>query len=719
MALWLLLPGLVVLFAVVVLFSYVFAAVPLPPDVQPTVVLDQAGREVAQLTSTSSQKDVKLAELPEHVRNAVLAAEDAGFYEHPGVSLPGIFRAALKNLMAREVAQGGSTISQQYIKVATQQNDRTPLRKIREAALAVKLEQQFSKDQILEMYVNSVYFGRGAYGIQAAAEAYFGKPATELTLPEAAQLAGIIPAPSALDPIKNPDGAKQRYDYVLDRLAANQWVTPEEAGRLKAGPPQVLEPRQVEFRTAPFFLDLVQRELAQKLGEDMVYRGLRVTTTLDLGIQQMAEKHFNEAMANAQDDEATGAMVSVDPATGGVRALVNGRPGEEINLAADARRQPGSTFKPFTLATWVEEGKSPESTFQGPAEMTFPEADNGQPYTVHNYGNQGFGRITLREASWKSVNTVYAQVMEEVTPEAVVDMAGRAGISSDLGANLSLTLGTSEVTPLELAGAFNTFAAGGIRREPYTVLRVERGTDVLYQARPGEDRAFSEQVAWTVTEVLKGVVEGGTGRAADIGRPAAGKTGTTQDSADAWFAGYTPHMTTVVWYGRRDGNEGLPSRPTGGGWPATLWGDFMGEALAGVPPDDFPEPQGDLDVVGPTVEPSETETEETEAPECPEGQIPVTAEGGEGETDPLQQVCAPSPSPSPTATPTPTQTASPTSSPSPTATATPTQTSSPLPTETSPPTQEPDPDLTEDATQTSGADTQGEASSEPSPSPSG
>lgn len=699
MALWLLLPGVVLLFMVVVLFSYVFAAVPLPPDVQPTVVLDQAGREVAQLTSSTSQKDVELAELPEHVRNAVLAAEDADFYNHAGVSLPGIFRAAFKNLTAREVAQGGSTISQQYIKVATEDNERSPLRKIREAALAVKLEKQFSKDEILQMYLNSVYFGRGAYGIQAASEAYFGKPAAELSPAEAAQLAGIIPAPSALDPVKNPEGATRRYHYVLDRLQANAWLPPEEAGRLKATPPEVLPPRPVEFRTAPFFLDLVQRELAQKVGEDTVYRGLRVTTTLDLGIQQVAEKHFNAAMADADDEEATGAMVSLDPGTGGVRALVNGKPGEQINFVADAKRQPGSTFKPFTLAAWIEEGKSPESRFPGPATMEFPGGDNGKPYPVRNYGDQGFGRITLREATWKSVNTVYAQVMDEVGPDAVIDLAQRAGIESDLGANLSLTLGTSEVTPLELAGAFNTFPAGGIRRQPFTVLRVERGSDVLYQARPGEDRAFSEQVAWTSVDVMRGVVEAGTGRAANIGRPAAGKTGTTQKSADAWFAGFTPNLTTVVWYGQRDGNDGLASEPTGGGWPARLWGAYMKEALKGIEATDFPEPEGDLEVVGPSAEPTETERE-SEAPVCPEGQVPVTAEGGEGEeTDPLQQVCAPAETQSPTATPSPTPSVTFTSTPSPS------PTNSPLPTQS--PTQEPEPtaEPTADGNNGSGNDT--------------
>jgi penicillin-binding protein 1A len=313
------------------------------------------------------------------------------------------------------------------------------------------------------------------------------------------------------------------------------------------------------------------------------------------------------------------------------------------------------------------------------------------PWEVDNYGGQGYGQMSLREASWKSVNTVYAQVAEEVRAQSIVDIARRAGIDRDLEPDPSIVLGSGEVTPLELATAYNTFAAGGMRRSPITVLKVERGGKVLYQNAHGKERrAFSEQVAWTVTDVLKGVIERGTARTADIGRPAAGKTGTTTNYADAWFAGYTPHLTTVVWLGNRDSREAMEGKPTGGGLPAQLWGTFMAEALKGVPPQDFPKPSSGLTVERPSPEPTETQ-----AP-CPDGQEAVVAEreaegdAQGGDPDDLQRVCAPkdepsepsepseSASPLPTLSPAPSEgeggeaTRSPSPSPSPTPTPTPT-----------------------------------------------
>jgi len=675
-ALWLLVPGLAMLFGAVVLFFFFFTAVPLPSEVgeEPTVLLDHQGEEIAELTPEVGRKDVPLASLPPHVRQSVLAAEDAQFYEHAGVSLPGIFRAAFKNLIRREVTQGGSTISQQYIKNVTDQQQQTALRKIREAALAVKLEQQFSKDEILEFYLNTIYFGRGAYGIEAAALAYFGQPAANLDQAQAAQLAGIIPAPSALDPHENPEGAHRRYRYVLDRLVANNWLNAAEARRLADAPPAVSQAAEVRVRTAPFFVQLVKRELERKLGANQVYRGLRVTTTLDLGMQNSAQRHFDRTLSEL--DEGTGAMISMDPTTGGVRALVSGRPGEQINLAVDSARQAGSTFKPFALAAWIEDGKSPESTFEAPAEKAFGD------YTIHNYGDRGYERMTLREATWKSVNTVYGQVAQAVGPDRVIDMAQRAGIDRNLPEDLSVVLGTGEVSPLELTTAFNTFAAGGVRREAFVVERVERAGKTLFNARPGDDRAFSEQVAHTISDVLRGVIQSGTGQAAAIGRPAAGKTGTTQNSADAWFAGYTPNLTTVVWYGQRDGNSGLASKPTGGGVPARLWGRYMREAVRGLPAEDFPEPGGSLDVVGEEIEPTESET--ATVPACPEGQIPVVAEDDGGEVDPLQQVCAPSPPATPSETPSQTQSPSESASPTPTESGSPTAEPTDVPTEPEP-----------------------------------
>ncbi|MDQ3974467.1 MAG: penicillin-binding protein, partial [Actinomycetota bacterium] len=587
-------PAVAIGFAAVVLFFYFFSSVPLPDAVgtRPTVILDATGAEIGVLRPETSREDVRLAELPPHAVQAVLAAEDADFYTHPGVSLPSVFRAAFRNVVGGEITQGGSTISQQYIKNVTAADERTFLRKIREAALAVKLEQQYSKEEILGFYLNSIYWGRGAYGIQAASIAYYGKDAQDLSLPEAAQLAGIIPAPSGWDPAANPAEAERRYRYVLDRMVQLGWLEPADAGRLAAQRPETTARRPIAFKQAPWFLDLVRDELEQRFGDDL-YQGLTVVTTLDLALQHQAERVYHERFV-ASGIAPTGALVALDPATGGVRALIGGKDygADNFNAAWRGRRQPGSTFKPFALAAWIEQEKSPESYFDAPAEIEVEAADIGEPrdWEVSNYAGAEYGALSLREATWKSVNTVYAQVLDEVGKEAVVDVARRAGIDSPLTPVASIVLGTEVVTPLELAEAFNTFAAGGIHHEPYTVQEVIDHGNTLYRAQQRPQRAFSEQVAWTVTDVLRGVVHSGTGTAAAIDRPAAGKTGTTQNYADAWFAGYTRELTAVVWMGNRDNNQPMSRNPTGGDLPAATWRSFMSASLQGQPVRDFPQP---------------------------------------------------------------------------------------------------------------------------------
>jgi penicillin-binding protein 1A len=450
--------------AAIVLFSYFFNSVPLPGDIgtQATVVYDAAGEELGTLEPQAGQREVDLTELPEHIPQAVLAAEDSEFYEHRGVSFGGLMRAAILIVLRREITQGGSTISQQYIKTVTGDDERTPLRKIREAALAVKLERQFSKDQILEFYLNTIYFGRGAYGIEAAAHAYFGKPATELTPADAALLAGIIPAPSALDPLDNPDGAARRYAYVVDRLLATARIDPTEAGVLSASQPDVTPPSRLASTIAPYFVDVVRRELGELLGEENIYRGYRVKTTLNAGVQAAARRAYQPFMGV----EPTAALVAIDPGTGGIRALIGGKEAttDEFNAAVRAKRQPGSTFKTFALAAWVEAGRAPESFFSAPAEFTYePCRDPSGDCTVSNYEGATYPNLSLREATWKSVNTVYAQVAQSVGNEHLIDIAEAAGIGEgQLSPDIdSLVLGSQGVTPVELAEAYNTFAAGG------------------------------------------------------------------------------------------------------------------------------------------------------------------------------------------------------------------------------------------------------------------
>jgi penicillin-binding protein 1A len=625
----LVLPAVVLGCAAAVLFYYFVKSVPLPSAIgsKPTVLLDSTGTVAfATLQPKFVRQEVPLTQLcppgRRYVCDTVLAAEDAGFYKHGGVSIPGIVRAALRNVKRGQVTQGGSTISQQYIKNVTGKDERTALRKVREAALALKLEREYSKDQILELYLNSIYFGRGAYGIQAAAHAYFGVDASNLTLAQAAQLAGVIPAPSVYDPIENPQGAHRRYRYVLDRMLALGWINAAQAEQLRANPPQPQRREEVRAGVAPYFLDVVRRELEARLG-DQSYTGLRVMTTLNLAVQHHAQQAYDQAFAPILP---TGALVALDPATGGILALIGGEnyQTDQFNLAL-APRQAGSTFKPFALAAWIKDHRSPDSYFDAPAKLVLPKADNGQDWVVNNYKNAAYPPISLRQATWNSVNTVYAQVQSELGPKATADIASRVmGLhgKDQFKPLASLVLGTAEIAPLKLAEGYNTFASGGIHRSAFAVIEARQGGKVVYRHAPDSERVLPAQVANSVTKVLEGVITKGSGHRAQIGRPAAGKTGTTQDYGDAWFAGYVPQLTVVVWMGNRDNNRTMPGKPTGGELPAETWKGFMSAALKGVQVVDFPEPDEDGLVVeraSPAPKPKPVKEQ------CADGEVSVTA----------------------------------------------------------------------------------------------
>ena len=681
----LILPIVLLAFAGVTLFFYFFTSVPLPDAIgaSPTVILDATGNEVGTLQAETNREDIDLDDLPDHVWHAVLAAEDANFYEHSGVSLPGIFRAALRNVTSGEVSQGGSTISQQYVKNITADKEKTVLRKVREAALAVKLEQNYSKDQILEFYLNSIYWGRGAYGIEAAAKAYYDKPARRLTRAQAAMLAGIIAAPSAYDPVDNAEKANQRYRYVLNQMVDKGWMDSSQAGRLAANPPKTRRSKNVVFRKAPFFLEMVKKELeSDKVGIDPeeVYRGLVVLSTLDVEMQEAAEASYKEHFIDT-NIKPSAAMVSIDNETGGIRALVGGKnyAKSQLNLAVGEGRQPGSTFKPFALAEWINQGKDPDSYFDAPAEIEFSAAEINkklgreqalEPWKVRNYELAEYGELSLREATWKSVNSVYAQLVLDVDPKNMRNMAEAAGVERDLEPVPALVLGTEEVTPLELTEAYSTFANNGVHHDAHTITEVRRQGETIYEAKRKGDEDIDKGVALHVTDVLKGVITSGTGTAAQIGRPAAGKTGTTQSNGDAWFMGYTPQLTTGVWMGNVKNNNPMEGEYTGGSLPAQAWAAYMSEAMEGMPVKDWPAPPDDLEVVRPAppsepepcgpnetrAEPSEgasegvcvpDEDEETEAPrsEKPE---PEPEPSKEPEPEPTEE-----PEPEPTEDPEP------------------------------------------------------------------
>ncbi|MBI2239124.1 MAG: transglycosylase domain-containing protein, partial [Actinobacteria bacterium] len=635
---------------------------------------------------------IPFRDMPESLTEAVIAAEDQDFYQHPGIDPIGIVRAAWNDLIARKAVQGASTITQQLVKnvYAGHYVDdpvygsryvtppRTFGQKVREALLAIKLEQSYSKDEILARYLNTIYFGHGAYGVQAAAQTYWGKDATDLTLLESATLAGVVAAPSRFDPALYPSDAYVRRNYVLDRMVQEGYVTSARAAQLKERPVKTTTLEEPADYPAPFFVDYAKRYLFQKYEEAAVLGGgLRVTTTLDMGWQRAAERAVRGRLDSPGDPQA--ALVAIDPSNGAVRALYGGSNFDrsQVNLAlsgakgfAGTGRSTGSAFKPFTLAAAMEDKVSLNSRWYGPGTITIPDPacyTNGAPWTLSNASDSESGVFTLAQATAYSVNTVFAQLASKVGPDAVVDVAHRMGITSPLEPVCSITLGTQSVNPLEMADAYATLAARGVHHRPSPVEEVV-GADgeVDGHISTRGDQAISRNDADLVTYALRGVITGGTGRAANIGRPAAGKTGTAQEYVDAWFCGYVPQLATCVWIGYPKGEipmysvEGF-SPVYGGTIPALIWRDFMLEATARMPVKDFPTPSFEGYTGGPPTPPP----------------VPAPSKSPK-----------PSPSPSPTPSPTPSATPSPSPSPSPTPSPSPSPSPSPEPSPT--PTAAPD-----------------------------
>jgi penicillin-binding protein 1A len=591
--------------------------VTLPPPAQTSVLVDASGGVLVELHTEQDRDLVPLAQVPQVLRDAVIAIEDTRFYAHGGVDARAIARAVRENAAAGRIAQGGSTITQQLAKNAVTGADQTLERKLNEASMALQLEAEFSKDEILEQYLNTVYFGNGAYGVQTAARRYFDVDVGALTLAQAALLAALLRAPSTYDPYTEPDAARARRDLVLRLMARQDRVSRDAAEGASGTPIELAPPPAAERERAPYFvahvLELLQHDPAFAiLGVDPVARadllfrgGLRIETTLDPDWQVAAED-----AARATVDTSTGlrtAVVALDPATGGIRALVGGHdyddpsdPAARFNLATKARRQPGSTFKELVLAVALAQGHSLEDVLPAPAAVTIPAAPPGEPtpWEVANYGDTDFGELTLRAATAFSVNVVYAQLMEQVGPEAVARLAQAAGVGRPLPALRSLALGAVEITPLELATVQATFAAGGVHRAPSAVLRISApdGTVLWERPHPHGERVMDAAVAWLATSALSDVVLYGTGERANLHRPMAGKTGTTQDGADAWFAGYTPDLAAAVWIGFPEGRVPMvPPRTAlaveGGNLPAELFARFGTRALADVPADDFDVPE--------------------------------------------------------------------------------------------------------------------------------
>lgn len=558
------------------------------PEREPGIILLGDDGEILAQRGSFFGDEAIISELPSYVPEAVIATEDRRFASHFGIDPIGLARAMFANLRAGRIVQGGSTITQQLAKNLFLEPDRTMKRKVQEAMLALWLESKFSKDEILQLYLNRVYFGRGAHGIEAAAKHYFDKSARELSLAEAAILTGLLKAPAHYNPIDRPQAAESRAFVVLSNMVREGFITVAQGQRAIDQPAEVVARDYIP--ATQYIVDWVMRlipELAGPLDSSII-----VHTTIDRRFQDQAERivrrHLAETGAELNAREA--AVVLIDTA-GAVKAMVGGRSyrKSQFNRAIRAKRQPGSAFKPFVYLAAMERGLTPDT-------IVVDEPVRFGDWTPANYNDQYFGAVTARTALARSLNTIAAKLTVEVGPGAVVDVAHRLGIQSDLSANASIALGTSEVTPLELTAAYAPFANGGYGVIPHVVTRIVSRDGRVHYARHGSGlgRVMGERDVGAMNDMLRAAIVEGTARRARLeGQDAAGKTGTSQQWRDAWFVGYTAHYVAGVWVGNDDNTP--TRRASGSGLPVAIWKDVMASAHAGLPslplPGASPEPE--------------------------------------------------------------------------------------------------------------------------------
>ena len=686
--LWGLLIGFV---ASVVLVGIGYATTPIPnpssfATAQATTLYYSDGKTKLATLGSTTRIDVSLSQVPLVVQHAVLAAEDRQFYNEPGISPTGILRALWADIRGGEISQGGSTITQQYVKNAYLTSQRTFTRKFKEIFIAVKLANSRSKQEILKDYLNTIYFGRGAYGIQAAAHAYFREDVSKLNAAQGAVLAATISQPSYYDPAVNKAAAESRWHYVIDGMVKQHWLGSDEAAGLSY--PDVKQPQQRSGSscTGPtgFICQAVKKELEQHGFDDarLSIGGYRVVTTINKNDQAAAvaaeQQQNGEYQRTGIDKGRESALVSVEPGDGAIRAMYGGAkfcPSHKhqdsctdlSGVASSYARPPGSSFKPYTLIAALQDGISLDSRYPGPSSIQI----NGA--TIHNSEGETCGSCSLLEALAKSINTIFVPLAQQVGPEKVVKAAEDAGIpkSRNLPAVPAITLGTDDVSPLDQAVGYATIAAQGVRAEPYLVSRVEtQKRDVVYRAKKKTERVFPADVMADTTYAMTKVFDcgiGGTacGRAL-TGRPVAGKTGTNGTSdgnLDAWFIGFTPQLSTAVWYGNADRHTPVTSNGAqvyGAGLPALTWQAMMSQALSGAPVESFPPP-------------AHVGTNEGTVTKSPSPTGSSSPSGSPSET-PSGLPTTVSPTASPTVVPPPTKSPKPTSSPTPT----PTQTQSPV-----------------------------------------
>lgn len=579
-------------------FSSLFA----PPNMDETLIPDAAsqfydinGNVIYTTLSEERRVPVSIDKIPKHVQQAFIAIEDNRFYEHSGIDYRGTARALVSTLSGREV-QGGSTITQQLAKNAFLTQERSIIRKIKEAFIAKELEHKYTKDEILTMYLNQIYFGQGAYGIESASLYYFGKHVQNLDIAEAATLAAIPKSPNYYNPFENPKESKNRQELVIDQMVKYGFISADSAAKAKAKKMVYSTSHKQQNNPRGYFFDMISQKVIAEVGADALYKGgLKIYTTLDMDMQLAAEKamrhlpnYYTDSKKLAQPQMA---LAAVDPKTGYVKAMIGGRGQDKFNRATLAVRQPGSAFKPFVYLTAMQNGFTPASIIED------KEEEFAKGWKPQNSDMQWHGKVSLRTALKRSLNVPTIKLAREVGVDKIVANVERMGITTlvDSGAysdvNLAMALGglSKGVNPLEMASAYGVLATNGLYNKPIALLKIiDRDGKVLYQAKPQSKRVVDAASAYLTTNMLEDVLVSGTGGGMGIGRPAAGKTGTTDTYIDAWFVGYTPDLSTAVWVG--DDNNKPMQRMYGSGAPLSIWHEFMINALASTPRTGFSNP---------------------------------------------------------------------------------------------------------------------------------
>jgi penicillin-binding protein 1A len=566
-----------------------------------TVIFSADGKVLARFHREENRQVVPLSKISPYLQKAVIATEDARFYKHHGFDFYGIIRAGIKNIIHGRIVEGGSTITQQLARNLFLTRRKTVTRKLAEILLALQIERKYTKEEILELYLNQVYLGHNSYGIESAANLYFGKHAADLSLAESALLAGLIRGPELYSPYRNYKGSKGRQIFVLNKILEHKLVTERDA-KLAAIESFEFSPKNLKRygEIAPYFISHVLQDLIERYGEDLVYHGgLRVFSTLDTQMQSAAEEIITRYVTEEGEkyNFSQVALTSIDPRTGYIKALVGGADFYEskFNRATQAKRQPGSAFKPFVYAAAMEQGISP-GTIILDIPTTFEVFANEEwnpdgTWTPNNFDEKYHGAVTVRNALERSLNIPSIKLLERVGIRSAINVARRMGIRSTLEAGLALTLGVSEVSLLELTSAYGVFANSGIRVEPTAITKIENRSGVtLYKHKIKEKKSLDTNIAAVMIDLMKGVLSRGTGVRGRISRPAAAKTGTTEKFRDAWFVGFVPQLVTGVWVGNDD-NTSMKGIAEVAICPR-IWKEYNKKSLADKPILHFPKPEG-------------------------------------------------------------------------------------------------------------------------------